>query len=342
MKLAVMIALCFVVVSAAKAGKATPLFETDDAIAISISAPWRDVARAKPEDPPIAGVLTIGNETLPIALGTRGKSRREKHVCEFPPIRVEFAEKPPATSLFHKQDKLKLVTYCRRSAKHQQLVLKEYAAYKLYNAVTPQSFRARLSSVSYVDAKKGTTDIERIGFFLEDIDDLAKRVDLEEVERGRTPLAMLDQPAAARAAVFEYMIGNLDWDMTAGPEGEDCCHNSKIIGPSKTAEAGLAPVPYDFDMSGFVDAPYAIPPEQFRLRSVKSRVFRGFCAHNDETRAAAADLLARRAALEQAVASTPLLAAATIRKATEYLDGFFKDVATDAAVEKNLIGKCRG
>lgn len=323
----------------ARAGEATPLFASDEPVAITISAPWKDVARASPDDAPIAGQLKVGDETLPVLIGTRGKSRREKHVCTFPPLRIEFAEKPPQSSLFRKQDKLKLVTYCRRGSAHQQFLLKEYAAYKLYNAATPESFRARLVHVSYVSKDK--LDIERTGFFIEDVDDLAKRVDREEVERGRTPIAMHDQSAAARAAVFEYMIGNLDWDMTAGPAGENCCHNIKFIAASKTAESGIVAVPYDFDMSGFVDAPYAVPPEQFRIRSVTSRVFRGFCTHNAETRAAAADFRARRAALDAAVRETPGLSSGSVKKATAYLDGFFKAVADDAAVEKNLVAKCR-
>ncbi len=334
--------IAILVPSAAAAGEPTALFSSDEPIAISISAPWNSVSKASPDDEAIAGVVTIGDEQLPVAINTRGKSRREKHVCTFPPLKIEFTQKPPDGSLFHKQKKLKLVTYCKSSTRHQQIVLAEAAAYRLYNVTTPESFRTRLAAISYVNSKSQKVDIERVGFFIEDVDDVAKRSDLEEVERGRTPLSMYDQNAAARAALFQYMIGNLDWDMTAGPEGEHCCHNGKIIGPAKTAEANLIPAPYDFDMSGLVDAPYALPPDQFRIKSVRNRVYRGFCAHNAETREAAADFLSHRNAFNQAVAGVPGFSDASINKATRYLDGFFDEIATEAGIEKNLIRKCRG
>ncbi len=336
------IALSAIMAGAVEAGEPTALFAEDAALTISISAPWRSVTRAAPEDPAEAGVLEVGGDAMPIAINTRGKSRRDRNVCTFPPLRIDFPEKPPAGSPFHKQKKLKLVTYCKTSAKHQQLVLLEYAAYRLYNVATPISFRARLANVDYIDAQSGKSTITRQGFFIEDVDDLAARNDLREVERGKTLISMLDAEAAARASLFQFMIGNLDWDMTLGPDGEDCCHNGKIVGPSETADAGLTPAPYDFDMSGFVDAPYAVAPAQFRTASVRTRVYRGFCSHNAETRIVARDFLARRAEFVAALNAIPGLSAGSLKKATGYLQSFFDLVSTDEAVEKNIISKCRG
>jgi hypothetical protein len=334
-------ALFLMLAAPARAGEATILFSSDAPLDVAIAADWRKVEASDPEDAPVPGVLTAGGETLAVEITTRGKSRRRAEVCDFPPLSVTFAQKPAEASLFVKQKKLKLVTFCRRSSSHEQIVLKEFAAYRLYNAVTPQSFRVRLLSVAYKDARNGKTEITRRGFFIEDQGDLARRVDMEEVKRGRTPVAMYDQQSAARAALFHYMIGNLDWDLTAGPPDENCCHNGKIIGPSKDAQSGLVSAPYDFDMSGFVDAPYSIPPEQINVTSVKTRVFRGFCSHNDETRAAAKEFLAARPSMEASLAATLGMKEATIRKAKSYLGEFFKAVADDAAVEKNLIKKCR-
>ncbi|MGE0182757.1 MAG: hypothetical protein AB7F91_07810 [Parvularculaceae bacterium] len=336
------IAAAMAVAGAANAGEPTPLFSSDAPIALSISAPWRDVARKAPEDAPIDAVLTYEGVDYPIELTTRGKSRRAKNVCTFPPLRVAFKEKPPKGSLFHKQKKLKLVTYCRKSANHQQYVLAEEAAYRLYNKATPESFRTRLADISYVEPNSGKVGTVRTGFFIEDVDDLAKRVDREEVERARTPLEMFNRNAAARVAVFQYMIGNLDWELTAGPEGEDCCHNGKLIGPAAGAESDLVSAPYDFDMSGLVDAPYALPPEQFKIRTVTTRVYRGYCAHNEETRAAAAAFRNARGDYDAAVSDMPGLSDRTKEKMLKFLGGFFDDVADDAAVEKNLLSKCRG
>ncbi|MEJ7587301.1 MAG: hypothetical protein WKI04_07035 [Ferruginibacter sp.] len=35
--------------------------------------------------------------------------------------------------------------------------------------------------------------------------------------------------------------------------------------------------PYDFDHAGLVNAPYALPAEELKMRSVRQRRYRGFC-----------------------------------------------------------------
>ena len=37
------------------------------------------------------------------------------------------------------------------------------------------------------------------------------------------------------------------------------------------------PIPYDFDMSGLVNARYAAPPEHLPIRLVRTRFYRGLC-----------------------------------------------------------------
>src|SRR5438445_12323494 len=113
-------------------------------------------------------------EALPIELSTRGSTRRLKQTCSFPPLRVEFTEKPAATSLFKGQKRLKLVTHCQSAEKYQQDVLLEYAAYRMYRSLTPESFSARLAKIDYV-SEDGRPITTRFGFFLEDVDDVAKR-----------------------------------------------------------------------------------------------------------------------------------------------------------------------
>ena len=99
------------------------------------------------------------------------------------------------------------------------------------------------------------------------------------------------------------MIGNLDWSMQAGPAG-------RRLLPQQPADraAGAAlfvPVPYDFDYSGLVDAPYAVPPEGFTVRASRPRYYRGYCRHNAEALAAAAEFRAQRPAIEAMFAQIP-------------------------------------
>jgi len=138
------------------------------------------------------------------------------------------------------------------------------------------------------------------------------------------------------------MIANLDWAMQAGPAGDDCCHNSKPIGVGGSSAATLVPVPYDFDFSGFVDAPYATPPEGISVSGVKQRRYRGFCRDAAQARAMLPAFRAQQGQVRALLASIPDLKPATQAKAARYLDGFFADIATDAQAEARLFKTCLG
>ena len=116
-----------------------------------------------------------------------------------------------------------------RTRGFQQKVLLEYAAYRLYNLITPLSFRARLANIDYRRRQTAGRTPRRVGFFIEDFSDVAKRNGLDRRHAGAlVPLSQLDPAAGARFGLFEDMISNYDWSMRAGPAGEDCCHNARL------------------------------------------------------------------------------------------------------------------
>jgi hypothetical protein len=308
------------------------LFASDEVLSLTLTGPLDSISRFKGAKP-VSGVLKVGGtapETLPVSLSVRGITRRREETCTFPPLRVEFTEKPGPSSLFKGQKHLKLVTHCQSSADYQQYLLLEYAAYRLYRTLTPGSFNVRLAKIDYARAN-GHALTTRLGFFIEDVDDVAKRngqIRLKGVRR--ISASQLDAAAAARFAVFEYMISNLDWAMTAGPAGEDCCHNARLLGAegSTGASTGLIPVPYDFDETGLVNVPYAVPPEGIHVASVKVRRYRGFCAHNEEAKAFLAEISARRASLMAILDETPQMEDRTRRIADGYLGDFFEEAGS--------------
>jgi hypothetical protein len=330
--------LTFATAGPAAAAKPDPLFAANEPIRLTIKGPISKLPRTGDETSP--GSLTVQGaapETLAIELSTRGITRRKSDTCSFPPLRVEFPDKPPATSLFKGQKRLKLVTHCKSMESFQQYVLLEYAAYRMYNLLTPVSFNARLATIDYVD-NNGKPITTRLGFFIEDVDDVAKRNDQKRLRTtAALPVTQLNAHDAERFAFFEYMIGNLDWAMTAGPPGDDCCHNSRPLG-AENATANLTPTPYDFDFSGMVDAPYATPPEGFKLANVRIRKYRGFCRYNDQAAGVAAEFIAQKAAILGVLDQTPQLEEGRRKKAGAYLAGFFDQIGNPQELAKVLKG----
>ncbi len=72
--------------------------------------------------------------------------------------------------------------------------------------------------------------------------------------------------------LYEYMVGNTDVSIWA-------LHNVRFV---QNPDRKLFVVPYDFDISGFVHPPYAIPDRRLGLRSVVDRMYRGPCRTVEE------------------------------------------------------------
>ncbi len=325
---------------AAAKGGVTPLFKDSTVLSVTISGPINSIARAaqKSTDPQDATLVANG-ETHAIALSARGISRRRSENCKFPPLSVLFKAKPAETSLFDGQKRMKLVAHCRPEARFDQFVLKEYAAYRLYNQLTDKSLKVRLAKIRYEDG--GKLVAERMGFFIEDVDDAASRLGKKKIENSDVPVSAFGREDTARYTLFQYMIGNLDWDMNHGPQINDCCHNSKIIGPAVEAREGLTPVAYDFDYSGLVNAPYAVPPVNVPVANVTQRFYRGYCVHNEETRAMLPQFNSARGRMLAELAAIPGLEERTRSSMENFLDGFFSQVGTSQGAEKALFKGCR-
>lgn len=326
---------------AAAPGPPTPLFASDAPIRLTIQGPIGLISRdAEDSTTPRPATLTLLTppETHAISLSARGITRRLNETCSFPPLRVELSRPAGPDSLFKGQRRLKLVTHCQSQEGFQQYLLLEFATYRIFNLLSPMSYRVRLATVDYVEPN-GKPSTSRWGFFIEDLDDAVRRNGLAEARIGdRIQPSQLDRRQAARVALFEYMIGNLDWSMRAGPQGEGCCHNARLAtGPG----GALVPFPYDFDYSGLVSAPYAVPPEGFGITSVKSRVYQGYCANNAEAASVAAEFRERRPAIEALFGQIPGMAEKTRSKAVAYLAGFYEQIATDETLRAKILKNCR-
>jgi hypothetical protein len=181
----------------------------------------------------------------------------------------------------------------------------------------------------------------RVGYFLEELSDVAHRNGMQVVHGGeRIPFAWLNPVDGGRYALFEHMLGNHDWSMRAGPPGKDCCHNAELIG--LPAPGATIPVPYDFDFSGYVNAPYATTPAELNISDVRQRFYRGYCAHNAGAAAAAQQMRTMHPQIIGVLGQVPGLEPGTQQRAAAYLEKFFADIGTDADVSTHILNRCLG
>jgi hypothetical protein len=336
-------ALCTALTLASTASAQTPLFTESRELPVVIEGRIDTLARgaARRIDPYPAVLSVEGGPRFDLKLSARGMFRRVSGVCSFPPLRLEFQPDQVQGTLFEGQGRLKLVTRCRRNYEH--LVVLEYTVYRLFNALTPDSFRVRPLRVTYVDTGGGRAQTQ-FNFVIEPIDGVANRNHraVVQLESGAFDSAQLDPRSTAIVSVFEYMIGNLDWDFLHIAQGRSCCHNVHHLGETPTSTAGIIPVPYDFDQSGFVDAPYATPSPGLRVRSVRSRVFRGYCRHNDQLPAVLALFREHRDELYAVVDGEKRLSEKHRVQARRYLEAFYAIADNPADWNREVVEHCMG
>ncbi|MBC7767623.1 MAG: hypothetical protein H7124_02445 [Phycisphaerales bacterium] len=340
----------FVLAAAAAfpAAAQTPLFSDSTEVGIVLEAPFNSLVRGASRNvDPVPAVATVTApegqaERFEIEIAPRGFSRRTGGICNFPPLRLNF----DATrgTFMQGQNRLKLVTRCRGGANYEQLTVLEYTAYRLYNEITPMSFRVRPVRVTYRDTEGRRREETQFNFLVEDLDDVARRngeMAALDTLSGEVRSSQLDPNAAAAYGLFQYMIGNLDWDMVTGHAGDECCHNSKLVAVSAESRENVVPVPYDFDYSGFVNAPYAIPPESLNVANVRTRLYRGLCRHNEQAPAAAERIRGRRDAIYAVIDGETRLNDATRRSARRYIEEFFAVLDDPERFQRQIIQRCR-
>ena len=328
---------------AAQSSGAQPLFSDDSVLNVRIEAPIDTLMRDRPDEEYLDGKFSYtaadgAEHTFDLKLRTRGKFRRQKSTCEFAPIRLNFRKKQVEGTAFDGQDKLKLVTHCEtRRDRYEQMVLREYLAYRILQTLTDKHFGARLMKITYVDTENMDDDpITRYGFVIEDEDDIGARLGLEKIDVTALRYSDLDRNHTMLITLYEYLIGNTDYSLVRGPNENDCCHNAIPFSDGTISYS----IPYDFDHAGIVDAPYAKPNPQFNTRNVRTRVYRGLCAHNDILPDTIDHIVEKRDEIFGLVDGLEDLSDKDRDKVTKYLEQFFDDITDPKQVDRKLVRKC--
>lgn len=321
---------------------AEPLFENHDVLAVRLEAPLSTLANVRSDEEYLDGRLSYSEadgqtHSFDIRLRARGKYRKQKSTCRFPPVRLNFRTGDVVGSEFAGQDKLKLVSHCHDSnAKYEQLVLREYLAYRILQTLTDKSFGARLLHITYVDTERDGRELTKYGFVIEDDDDVADRIGLNAMESSGINYSDLDQQHTNLISMYQYLIGNTDYSLIRGPADDNCCHNAVPFSDGMLIKS----VPYDFDFAGLVNAPYAEPNPRFKIRSVRTRVYRGRCSNNDTLPDTISYIVSKKADLYALIDELTGLDKRNRSEVTRYFDSFFAEVSDPKKVERKLVKRC--
>ena len=242
----------------------------------------------------------------------RGNFRRMQ-CAEIPPLKLNFKKKALTAAGLSKFDDYKLVTHCiTDEVAAKELVLKEYLAYKLYNSLTENSYRVQLLNITFKDTQTGET-IKQSGFIIEDTAELRNRLGAEKVEQEfGVKQARFNQDQLRKAAIFQYAIGNFDWRLSTG-------RNLKYV----QKDGAIIAIPYDFDFSVFVDAPYATLNTNIGIKNKADRVYLGFEEALPNLTPQIAAFKAQQPKLLQIISDFKLLNRKTRKNLEKYLNSYF-------------------
>jgi hypothetical protein len=329
---------------AAERAENAPLFLSEEPLRMTLRTDIDWLRDERNDSVEVEGTLTFvdtdGSEvTKPVDTRARGNFRRSKKNCNFPPLRLDFKTKEMEGTVFEDQDKLKLVTPCNDGRDdYQRYIFNEYLAYRILNVLTPVSFRVRLVEVTYEDTAGDYETRTKIGFLIEDEDEMAARSHgtIEEVTQFHPARTFAEY--SVLAAMFNYMIGNTDWSPAF-------FHNVKLV---RTEDARYLTVPYDFDFSGTVNARYASvdPSLQDQIRTVTRRLYRGFCRDELVYDQAVAPFRQHRAEIEQLYRDFTAYGFEQwdedrAEDSLKYFEDFWKVVDNPKEFESKILRDCR-
>lgn len=331
-----------------QAAEAAPLFSSLETLELTLEADFHTIRREDRSDEDSEERPAIMKWTDPdgstevqeIQVQTRGIFRLARRNCDFPPLRLNVKKEPTKGTLFEGQDKLKLVVACKLGQDYwEDYVLAEYLVYRMLNLFTPLSFRARLARVTYVDSSGEDETFTKYAFLIEDDDAMATRngsvkVDWD-IERVFNPV-LLKKDQAILIDIFQYMIGNTDWSGVY-------MHNMELL---QTADGTFTTVPFDFDMSGIINARYASPDASLDIRSVRDRLFRGFCPEQigrtpEQYEAVFDQFRQRKEVLYDLWRNQEGMNPDRIQDTLEYLDDFYETLNDPRRIQVQMMNHCR-
>jgi hypothetical protein len=345
----ILVATGFFTSGAQSESSAGPLFDSHSVLELSMKVDFNKLCRPR-EDPdcdysPTEMVYQDGGKEriIPIEIRIRGGWRSLAKNCNVPLLFIRFPGQASRGTPFEGQSNLPLTTHCGRTSSlrdqagstkyytYEQYLLKEYLAYRLYNEMPAMGLHVRLARIRYENPDFPDRGDTKYAFFTEHFNSLAERSHVELLPRGDFDHQLIDAKTADMVALFQFMIGNTDWSIVRQ-------RNTLLVQP---ADGPQVPVPYDLDMSGLVNAPYAGPPPTLPIDKVTERYYLGFCHPDIDWDALFQEFLSRRVTLLSLVDEVPGLYKREQSKAERFLKKFFAILESPEKSKDKIINACQ-
>lgn len=268
-----------------------------------------------------AVLKTEDGSSYDVEIRPRGRYRRMN--ADIPPFKIRFKKNGLLAKGLDSLNEIKVALPMNKGMENNELLVKEYLAYRMFEQITNTSLRARLVKLSLVDNKNSRSRPRAfMAIFMEDEEEAAARLGGMPVERYGVAAEQLDTRQAALVALFQYMIGNTDWDL-------EMQRNVRLIQMNGTGK--ILVIPYDFDFCGLVNAPYASPASGTGLDTVRDRIL---MAGNlpDESILYARQILLQRQSDFYALCRSEHLSRPTVNQMIRYLDDFFSRIEARAEI----------
>jgi len=263
---------------------------------------------------------TRNGETISRKMKVKPRGKYRRRVCDFPTIKLNFSKKELKADGMAKYDDYKVVTHCLADKKEsKENVLREYLVYKMYNILSPKSYQVKFLNITYVDSKGKMYKLKRTGFLIEDTGELEDRIGVEILQEPKLPMDSFDMEQYNFVALFQYMIGNLDWRVSPFAK------NAKVMKvPNKTQYQVL---PYDFDFSGVVGISYMRLSEHLNQKNSRQRIFQGHIIRQKELKANFERYEAKKIELLHFIDNFDLLPKPSRKSIRKYINSFYEDIA---------------
>ncbi len=271
-------------------------------------------------------LITADGQTYKIELRPRGKYRRK--VAEIPPLKIKFKKKDLVAGGLDTLNEVKLVLPCFDNALGDELIVKEYIAYKMFEKLTGASVRARLIRLTLRDTHVEKSKKVMLAMLVEDEEETVARLNGKVVDQYGLPIDSLMTNQAALVAMFEYMIGNTDWEIAM-------MRNVRLIRSLDDSTGKVLVIPYDFDFSGLVSAPYSSPASETGLKTVRDRFLMSNGLKQEALKKAAKMLRAAKKDMYD-LCDSKFLSGATTQEMTHYLDTFFNQLEASDEIPQIL------